>query len=96
MARRGNRLAYTRLQRDINIYAEELGPDGRLRSAEKPFAASSRRDMDPVYSPDGTRVAFESDRSGSSEIWLARSDGTQLVQLTSDGVVKQVLADHDD
>jgi Tol biopolymer transport system component/tRNA A-37 threonylcarbamoyl transferase component Bud32 len=83
VARRGNRLAYTRLQRDINIYAAELGPDGRLRSAEKPFAASSRRDTDPVYSPDGTRVAFESDRSGSSEIWLARSDGTQLFQLTS-------------
>jgi Tol biopolymer transport system component len=37
----------------------------------------------PQYSPDGTRVAFQSTRSGTSEIWLADADGSNSVKLTS-------------
>jgi Tol biopolymer transport system component len=36
----------------------------------------------PQFSPDGTKVAFESTRSGAYEIWLCRSDGSNLMQLT--------------
>jgi Tol biopolymer transport system component len=35
------------------------------------------------FSPDGRRVAFISDRGGTSEIWLADPDGANAVQLTS-------------
>lgn len=42
------------------------------------FLASSRYDAYPSFSPDGQYVAFYSDRSGRSEIWVARQDGTQL------------------
>jgi Tol biopolymer transport system component len=35
------------------------------------------------YSPDGNQIAFVSDRSGHSEIWLANADATNQVQLTS-------------
>jgi WD40 repeat protein len=38
-----------------------------------------------VYSPDGRRIVFSSDRSGSHEIWLANSDGSSATQLTSFG-----------
>jgi Tol biopolymer transport system component len=35
------------------------------------------------FSPDGSRIAFESDRSGDTqEVWVARADGSQPVQLT--------------
>jgi len=37
----------------------------------------------PQFSPDGRRVAFNSRRSGDTEIWLADPDGTNAVQLTS-------------
>jgi dipeptidyl aminopeptidase/acylaminoacyl peptidase len=36
----------------------------------------------PQFSPDGSRIAFESTRSGAYEIWLCRSDGSGLMQLT--------------
>ncbi|MEX0881074.1 MAG: protein kinase [Thermoanaerobaculia bacterium] len=40
------------------------------------------RDRGPRWSPDGTRIAFRSDRSGDYEIWTIRPDGSGLVQLT--------------
>ena len=36
----------------------------------------------PQFSPDGSKIAFESTRSGAYEIWMCRSDGTGVVQLT--------------
>jgi Tol biopolymer transport system component len=36
----------------------------------------------PQYSPDGSKIAFESTRSGAYEIWICRSDGSDLLQLT--------------
>jgi dipeptidyl aminopeptidase/acylaminoacyl peptidase len=42
------------------------------------FLPSSRFDAFPSFSPDGKQVAFYSSRSGESEIWVARQDGTAL------------------
>jgi len=47
--------------------------------------ASSRRDAEGDYSPDGKRIAFSSDRSGNFEIWVSNSDASNQVQLTSLG-----------
>jgi Tol biopolymer transport system component/tRNA A-37 threonylcarbamoyl transferase component Bud32 len=41
------------------------------------------RDRGPAWAPDGTRIAFYSDRSGDYELWTIRPDGSGLVQLTS-------------
>ncbi|PYI93836.1 MAG: hypothetical protein DMF03_00190 [Verrucomicrobia bacterium] len=40
------------------------------------------KDREPRWSPDGKRIAFTSDRSGSSEIWAINRDGSGLQQLT--------------
>jgi Tol biopolymer transport system component len=39
-------------------------------------------DSGPQFSPDGSKIAFESTRSGHYEVWICRSDGSGLVQLT--------------
>ncbi|GBD89299.1 translocation protein TolB [bacterium BMS3Abin04] len=41
----------------------------------------------PKYSPDGTKIAFTSQSAGEQpHIWVMNSDGTNLKQLTKEGV----------
>jgi Tol biopolymer transport system component len=40
-------------------------------------------DSYPQFSPDGKKIVFYSDRSGSGEIWVCDSDGSNPVKLTS-------------
>ncbi len=43
------------------------------------------RNENPVFSPSGTHIVFSSDRSGGTQIWTMRADGTQLKRLTTQG-----------
>jgi len=76
---RGHRLAYTLGNFDTNIWRTDLTGS---RSRHTKLIASSRHDENPELSPDEQRIAFVSNRSGSSEIWVANVDGSNQVQLT--------------
>lgn len=45
---------------------------------------SAARDVMPVFSPDGERIAFASDRSGTWDIYVMSADGGRAVQVTDD------------
>jgi serine/threonine protein kinase/Tol biopolymer transport system component len=47
--------------------------------------ASTKSEFADQYSPDGKKVAFESHRGGSLEIWVCESDGQGCAQLTTMG-----------
>jgi Tol biopolymer transport system component len=85
ISRQGNRLAYTRMLRDTNIWRVEV--PGLNRKASEPInlISSTYDDEAPQYSPDGKRVVFASARSGHPEIWVCESDGSNALQLTSLG-----------
>ena len=52
----------------------------RFASFRVPHGSRVRR-----FSPDGSRIAFASFRSGASEIWIAGRDGSGLQQVISIG-----------
>lgn len=82
----GHRLAYMRYTQRMNIYRVVLPEARNPRVSPSPFLASTRVDIRAQLSPDGKRIAFESDRSGSSrEIWVCDIDGSNCAQLTSLG-----------
>ena len=70
-----SRLAYQRLVEDLDIRRGEIvgeaTPEHRLRSSQ-PFISSTSSEDHPRYSPDGTKIAFVSRRSGTQEIWVCR------------------------
>ena len=41
-------------------------------------------EVQPRFSPDGTRIAFTSDRGGGDNIWLMNADGSDKRQLTKE------------
>ncbi len=80
------RLAYQRLVEDLDIRRAEIvgeaTPEHRLRSSQ-PFISSTSSEDHPRYSPDGTKIAFVSRRSGTQEIWVCAGDASNPVRLTS-------------
>ena len=82
ISRHGHRLAYQQGVYDSNIWRIDVqGSTGGNRSPAK-LIASTRFEGGPHFSPDGKSIAFCSDRSANSEIWICDSDGSNCVQLT--------------
>jgi len=74
---RGNFLAYSQDWVNANIWTLML-QDG-IRPVKQPtrLIESTRQQAAASFSPDGTRIAFQSDRSGAWEIWRSGRDGSQ-------------------
>jgi eukaryotic-like serine/threonine-protein kinase len=85
ISRQGNRLAFVTGKGDLNIWRIDLKGPAKKPSTPRQFIASTQIELYPAYSPDGRKIAFMSERSGSDEIWVCDRDGSNAVQLTSFG-----------
>jgi Tol biopolymer transport system component len=81
------RLIFSREFSDTNIWRVDLRSPGEAEGPPSTVAASTYMDYNPDYSPDGRKIVFNSQRSGSEEIWVANADGSGPVQLTSVGAL---------
>ncbi len=78
---RGSRFVFAQTWENYTVVSTSLEhPD---REPAKNLLSSTRFDSGPQYSPDGTRITFESSRSGRFQVWVANSDGTAPRQLTN-------------
>ena len=66
---------------DFNIFVMDAGSKQFVQ-----LTHSEGRNENPVWAPDGRHLVFASTRSGTSQIYTMLADGTQVKQLTSQGV----------
>jgi hypothetical protein len=57
-----------------------MNPDG---SGLTRLSNNTASDEVPTWSPDGTKIVFDSNRSGNFEVWVMNADGTNPVKLTN-------------
>ncbi|HEX9135325.1 MAG TPA: hypothetical protein VF905_00080, partial [Nitrospirota bacterium] len=81
----GHRLAFIQYRSHADVWRIALPTRGRAQSEPLNLTDSISENVDPIYSPDGSRFVFVSNRTGHSEIYVAQSDGSNVVQLTSFG-----------
>jgi Tol biopolymer transport system component len=81
----GDQLAFSS-DRDGNqeIYVLEIDKvlDGAQGYEPQRLTHDEGEDMLPAWSPDGSQIAFSSNRDGNWEIYVINSDGTSLRRLT--------------
>ncbi len=75
-------LAYEKISFARDIWCLDISKAGAFRRRAEPLIASTQRESEPVFSPDGRSIAFVSDRSGSPEIWIADAGGGNPRRLT--------------
>src|SRR5204862_7041022 len=67
-------------QFEIKLFKMPLGPRGAGEAV--PLIESEGDQRDLGVAPDGSRIAFVSNRTGSKEVWIANNDGSNQTQLT--------------
>ncbi len=68
---------------EVNLW--EATPIDSGDFGTRPLVVSTAADREPALSPDGSRLAFISDRSGTNELWVTRRDGSEPLRLTDFG-----------
>ncbi len=88
VAIRGKRMAYVHWALEHSIWQLTLRRTGDGQTPEVSagagvqLIASTMREDTPQFSPDGEWIAFSSDRAGSTDIWVGRTEGSDLRRLT--------------
>ncbi len=79
-----HRLVYSEGMKNSDIWRLDLTAQnaGAKDAAPEPLITSTRREVFPQYSPDGKRLLFYSNRSGSIQIWVSDADGSNAMPLT--------------
>lgn len=81
----GNRILYSANRIVSNLWSVPLAANGDAAGSPSVFSSdTSQRNSIPRFTPDGSKVALNRWRSGtSSDIWVADADGKNLKQLTN-------------
>lgn len=75
----GDKLAYSSFATQSSLWRRDL-----LHPKASPIelTRSSRPQYDAQYSPDGTHIAFASERSGVQSVWISDEDGNNVIQIS--------------
>jgi Tol biopolymer transport system component/DNA-binding winged helix-turn-helix (wHTH) protein len=84
ISRKGDRLVYAQSSFSTNVWRLDLKSEKTPQGPPVRVTATSRGiNYRPSLSPDGKKMALESDRLGYSDIWYCDNDGSNCARLTS-------------
>jgi Tol biopolymer transport system component len=84
LSSQGKRLVYSRDASIANVWGINLTDlQNHIGSSARSWITSTWAEDNPQFSPDGQQIAYESVRSGQSEIWICDRDGSHSRQLTT-------------
>ena len=69
----------------FNIFVMDIGS---RNFQQLTHGTGNERNEHPVWAPDGIHIVFDSTRSGHSQIYTMLADGSQVKQLTTEGINK--------
>ncbi len=81
--RKGDPLIYQHFVSIDNIWRLNLKDDKKAHGPPVRVISTRGFNLKPNFSPDGKKIAFESDRLGYSDIWYCDGDGSNCAQVTS-------------
>jgi Tol biopolymer transport system component len=82
-ANQGNLLACERWNQDSNIWRVEIPTSKGKKNVPSKFIYSTQREENAKYSPDGKKIAYDSNRSGTTQVWICDSNGEGHRPLTN-------------
>lgn len=80
---KGGALVYEQTLSKLNIWRLNLKSTGQLERPPSAIIAEKGEKMRPELSPDGKKIAFESNRLGFWDIWTCNTDSSDCQQVTS-------------
>ncbi|OQY43692.1 MAG: hypothetical protein B6242_14175 [Anaerolineaceae bacterium 4572_78] len=97
MSPNGNYVAVTYRQHDYwEVYTinTENGNRNRLTKPPNLLLGEHYNSVSPAWSPDGSQIAFVTDRNGRWEIWLMNADGSNQHAMFSEKINSHILLDY--
>ncbi len=73
---------------DPNVFVVNIDGTGLTQ-----LTADTANDGFAAWSPDGSKIVFESNRTGTQQLWLMNADGSNQTQLTFDPASKDQVPD---
>jgi len=81
----GKQLAYSLLEALANIWSIPIPSEGSVSVTQAREVTTGNQVIEAMtLSPDGKRLAFDTDRTGNADIFTMNVDGTDLRQVTTD------------
>ena len=82
----GRRIAIAELEGSLNLTLLPMKPDGSGPSGpEEPLDTGHVLDRYPAVSPDGRKIAYDSDRLGSEDLWIYDRDAKRSERIELPG-----------